>query len=130
MATLTEQLDLMLTLKANWDGYNADPIQPRLIALAKDFVEFFQVMEKVTGQDFGLFVHPTRVGGVQIEWQDAAQEHELEIDPDGSLGFLHIDRATGAMTEKKFSRPAEGSAFASGWLPLLAQCGSGLRLAA
>ena len=123
MATLTEQLDLMLTLKANWDGYNADPIQPRLVALAKDFVEFFQVMEKVTGQDFRLFVHPTRVGGVQIEWQDATQEHELEIDPDGSLGLLHIDRVTGAMSEETFLPPAERTAVSPGLLPRLARCG-------
>lgn len=124
MGTLAEQLDSMLNLQSNWDGYGADAIQPRMVALAKDFVEFFQVMEKVTDQNFNLHVMPTRVGGVQLEWQDATQEHELEIDTDGSIELLHVDRVTGAMTEEKFFPPTERMPVPAGLLPRLARCGS------
>jgi hypothetical protein len=33
-------------------------------------------------------------------------DHELEIEADGTWGFLHTDRATGAMTERRFTPTA------------------------
>ncbi len=123
MATLTEQLDAMLTLKSNWDGYNADPIDPKPIALAKDFVLFFQALERVDGMDRALSVHPTRVGGVQVEWRDETTDHELEIEPSGTIGLLHIDRATGRATEETFTPPVERAVVAPGFLPRLVALG-------
>ena len=120
MATLTEQLDAMLTLKSNWDGYNADPIDPKPLALAKDFVVYFQVLERLHRLDRQLSVHPTRVGGVQIEWADGKAEYELEINPDGSLGMLRVDRATGTMIEKAFKPSAHPFVVMPGFLPYLA----------
>ena len=119
MATLTEQLDAMLTLKSNWDGYNADPIDPKPLALAKDFVLFFQALERVDGMDRALSVHPTRVGGVQVVWRDETTDHELEIEPSGTVGLLHVDRSTGRATEETFTPPAERSVIAPGLLPQL-----------
>ena len=42
-----------------------------------------------------LHVSPTRTGGVRVEWEDAAAEHEVEISPDQSFSFLHVNKATG-----------------------------------
>jgi hypothetical protein len=101
MATLLEQLDAMLTLKPNWDGYNADPIDPRVVTLAKEFVALLTALQP-TGRVGEMHVTPGRDGGVLIEWVDPAFEHELDIKPDGSIGFLHIEKATRVMTERSF----------------------------
>lgn len=103
MATLTEQLDLMLTLKSNWDGYNADPPTPEVVEVAKEFVGVLRVLLGRGGDETGMFVAPGRAGGVQVEWDDDAAEYEMEINPDGSFGFLREDKLTGVMTTEKFS---------------------------
>ena len=100
MATLHEQLDAMLALESGWDGYGADPTDPGVVAWAKDFVAYFEALERVKGVDRGVRVFPTRVGGVQIEWEDERFERELELNRDGSIGLLHIEKATGKMREE------------------------------
>ena len=100
MATLLEQLDAMLALKTGWDGYGADPTDPGVVAWAKDFIAYFEAIERVKGIDRGVKVFPTRVGGVQIEWEDERFERELELNPDGSIGLLHIEKSTGKMREE------------------------------
>lgn len=103
MATLTEQLDAMLTLKPNWDGYNADPVVPEVVEVAKEFVGVLRALLGRGGDETGMFVSPGRAGGVLVEWDDDAAEYEMEINPDGSFGFLREDKLTGVMTEEKFS---------------------------
>jgi hypothetical protein len=98
MATLTEQLDAMLTLKSNWDGYNADPIHPVAVSLGKEFVS---LLLKLRGSD-GVFVTPGRDGGVLVEWDDPTHEHEVEFNADGSVGFLRMEKETRAMHTERF----------------------------
>jgi hypothetical protein len=102
MATLTEQLDAMLTLKSNWDGYNADPIVPEVIEVAKGFVGVLKALRGRGADETGIYVFPGRDGGVQVEWEDDAAEYEMEFNPDGSFGFLREDKLTGVMTTEKF----------------------------
>ncbi|MBX9628036.1 MAG: hypothetical protein K2X82_29830 [Gemmataceae bacterium] len=100
MATPLEQLDLMRDLRPNWDGYGADPTDPAVIEVAKEFVRLLAALRP--GDPYkDVFVSPGRAGGVLIEWADARAEHELEIEPDGTWGFLHTDRSTGQMTERR-----------------------------
>lgn len=101
MATPLEQLDAMRNLRANWDGYEADPPSPEVLDVAKEFVGLLTAFR---GADSLREIHvsPGRAGGVLIEWADPRSEHELEIEPDGTWGFLHTDRTTGKMTERKF----------------------------
>lgn len=105
MATPIEQLDAMKGLPENWDGYGAAVPIPEAIELAKDFVRRLITNTKRSGS-YGVFVAPGRDGGVQIEWTDATYDHELEINPDGSIGMLHVDRTTGAMDEERFEPPS------------------------
>lgn len=102
MATLLEQIDALLTLRPNWDGYNADAPIPEVVELARDFVALFDALPNRPGGIHAIQVYPTRVGGVQFEWDDARYERELELNPDGSIGLLHVEKATGRMTEKRF----------------------------
>ncbi len=98
MATLTEQLDLMLTLKSNWDGYNADPIVPAAVQRGKALVS---LLVKLRGSE-GIFVSPGRAGGVLVEWDDPSHEYEVEFNHDGSSGFLRMEKATQVMQTEHF----------------------------
>jgi len=102
MATVPQQLDAMLQLQENWDGYGADTIHASIVELAKEFLSFFARLEQSSGIALNVRVYPTRVGGVQIEWEERTAEWELELNPDGSLGLLHIDKESGAMREETF----------------------------
>jgi hypothetical protein len=104
MATPLEQLELMRNLGENWDGYGADSPQANAIDLAQSFVSLIEALRKAAEPNGGaLYVSPTRIGGVLIEWEDHLREHEIQIDPDGSLSFLHLDKGTGKIETRKFS---------------------------
>lgn len=102
MATLIEQLDAMRNLRENWDGYGAAVLIPEAIDLAKEFVRLLTSLRGGANPLAGVFVSPGRDGGVLIEWDDPNAEHELEINPDGSVGLLHADKLTQAMTSETF----------------------------
>lgn len=102
MATPLEQLDLMRNLRENWDGYGAEPVVPEVVEVAKEFVDLLAAVRDRTDRYEGIHVSPGRAGGVLIEWDEPGYEHELEVNPDGSLGFLHTDLATGQMIERRF----------------------------
>jgi hypothetical protein len=116
MATLAEQLDAMRGLAPNWDGYNADAPIPEVIDLARDFVALFEALPGGPAVR-DLRAYPTRVGGVQFEWADPLFERELELNPDGSIGVLHVERATGKTWEERFA-PGR-AAITPGLLPRL-----------
>ncbi len=102
MATPLEQLDAMRGLAPNWDGYDADPPAGHVLDVAKEFVALLTTIRPDAAAR-EIHVTPGRAGGVLVEWSDALAEHELEIEADGTWGFLHTDLATGAMTQRRFS---------------------------
>jgi hypothetical protein len=96
MVTPIEQLETMRCLAENWDGYGAAAPQAKLIELAKEFVGLIEAMLRKSTADSGLVhVSPTRVGGILIDWEDRSMQHEVELNPDCSVGFLHFDKANG-----------------------------------
>ena len=104
MATLNEQLDSMRRLAENWDGYGAASPQANVVDLAQEFVGLLEaVLRKSPAGPTILHVSPTRIGGVLIDWEDNSRQHEIEINPDRSIGFLHVDKATGQIESRKFS---------------------------
>ena len=104
MATPIEQLQAMRGLPENWDGYGAAVPSATVLDLAQEFVGLLEaVRHKSTSGSCVVHVSPTRIGGVLIEWEDPAMQHEVEINPDRSIGFLHHDKQTGQMETRKFS---------------------------
>jgi hypothetical protein len=104
MATLIEQLEAMRRLEENWDGYGAATPQANLIDLAKEFTGLIEAMLRKSATEPGvLHVSPTRVGGILIDWEDRSMQHEVELNPDCSIGFLHLNKATGYIQTRKFS---------------------------
>src|SRR5260370_32620624 len=96
MVAINEQLEAMRRLGENWDGYGAAAPQAKLVDLAHEFTALIEAMLRKSATDPGVVLHvsPTRVGGVLIEWEDLAMQHEVELNPDCSIGFLHLNKAT------------------------------------
>ena len=104
MATPIEQLDAMRSLVENWDGYGADAPSTTAIDLARELVGLVETMlKKSPSNSCTLHVSPTRTGGVLIDWENRATQHEVEISADRSIGFLHLDKTTGQIETRKFS---------------------------
>ncbi len=103
MAKPIEQLEAMRRLGENWDGYGAAAPQAKIIDLARDFIGLLDAYTRPSTAPAEFHVSPTRIGGILIDWEDEAAEHEMELSPDGSVGFLHIDKATGTIVPRKFS---------------------------
>src|SRR6266446_8654428 len=121
MHTPHEQLEAMRGLAENWDGYGAAPPQAAVIDLAQEFASFLQAaLRKANSDAATLHVSPTRVGGVLIEWEDSARQHELEIHPEDGISFLHLVKATGQITTRRFS-PGGGGVVDPGLLDELRQ---------
>jgi hypothetical protein len=107
MATSNEQLDAMRGLGENWDGYGAAATQAKVIDLAQEFTGLLEAILRKSGTPTPeLHVSPTRSGGVLIEWEHAGSEHEVELKPDGSIGFLHHRKETGQIETREFAASA------------------------
>jgi hypothetical protein len=83
----------LAALPEDWDGYGSRPIQPAAIRVAAELLGMLSEFDLPSPQIF-----PVSGGGIQLEWQNAKCELELEILPDGSLEFLIADQA-GEMRE-------------------------------
>ncbi len=94
----------MYCLEENWDGYGAASPQANVVDLAQELAGLIEAMLKKSTSDPGiLHVNPTRIGGILIEWEDSFMQHEIEINPDRSIGFLHLNKANGHIETRKFS---------------------------
>jgi hypothetical protein len=103
MSTPREELEAMRGLSENWDGYGAAPPNAPVIDFAQEFLGFLEAALRRSGRGAStLHVSPTRVGGVLLEWDDPTMEHEVEINPDLGLRFLHLHKVTGQITTRRF----------------------------
>ncbi len=103
MAMTNELWATLSQLKENWDGYGAAAPMQSTVELAHEFANLLDAMRRKSAQPCPLQISPTRIGGVLLEWEDCAMEHEVEINPDGSVGFLHSNKSTGQITTRKIS---------------------------
>src|SRR5689334_835860 len=96
----------MRSLAENWDGYGAAAPATTAIELGQEFVSLLEAMlKKSSSEPSAVYVTPTRIGGVLIEWEDRAAQHEVEISSDRSIAFLHFDKATGQIETRTY-RPS------------------------
>lgn len=108
MAPLEIQLDSMRQLNENWDGYGAAPPPAHIIELAREFVNLVEtVLRSREAGSSSLKVSPTRTGGILVEWEDVALQHEVEINPDQSFAFLHLNKVTGHIETRKLTPGAQ-----------------------
>jgi hypothetical protein len=98
---LNDQFDRLLALRSNWDGYHADPPTKTAVALARVLAGMILVRgERIGLERFGL--HPTRPGGVQINWETATFDHELEVTSEGILEVLNVRKSDGTSQTNVF----------------------------
>jgi hypothetical protein len=89
------RLDELAALPDDWDSYGAPPLSATSIKEARGVL--LALTEQPPLLD-GCEVNPTHIaplpsGGVQLEWSGAQADIEVEVDPEGALAYLFIDRS-------------------------------------
>ncbi len=83
---LLNKIAELRALPYNWDGYYSPPIADVAAAGA------IHILEEAEEQRLPRpYIGPATGGGVQIEWHLPSREVELEVLPDGSIGYITIE---------------------------------------
>lgn len=95
--TVVEKIAELARLSENWDSYGSRPIQPAAIE------KTIELLRELSKFDLPLpQIFPVPGGGIQLEWQNAERELEIELLSDGSVEFLIVDEE-GEMREGQIS---------------------------
>jgi len=89
------RLDELAALPEDWDSYGAPALSPTSIQVARTLLA---ALSGAPALRDGIEVNPIHiaplpVGGVQLEWTGPRADLEVEIDPDGRLAYLFVDRS-------------------------------------
>lgn len=106
-ADALRRIDEFRGLEPNWNSYGAERVTREAISAAK--VLFRALSDDARQLGPGLrpvAVVPLGSGGVQVEWFGPGGELEVEIEPDGTLGYLLI---TGTAPDRHFEEAAIAS---------------------
>ncbi len=89
-AELQARLDHLGALARNWDSYEAEPISPKAISLARTVLcRSIEALERHGAQNVLPFaIAPVSDGGVQLEWRSHTGFVEIEIGSSGALSAL------------------------------------------
>jgi hypothetical protein len=101
-----QRLTELAALEADWDSYGTDPPTNLAITTARQVLEAVaERLASAAGTDPApYFIAPVPTGGVQLEWTGPASEIEVEIGPEGALGYLLVRREGDAETEQVEAR--------------------------
>lgn len=100
LAPIFERLKELAQLKVDWDSYGAEPVSS--VALVAAFELLDAVKERLcrkVREPLPQFIAPLADGGLQLEWSRQQDDIEVEIDPNGDLGYVLIE---GQGTNRKF----------------------------
>lgn len=100
LGRVKKRIKELAQLPANWDSYDAIPVDPRIPALAEDLVEWFAVDDMPPPDVFA-----TNDGGIQIEWHIRRANIEIEISPTEGTAIYFHDLDAG----EPWSRPASST---------------------
>jgi hypothetical protein len=97
MAGAYQDLDQLAMLPTNWDSYGGGPPSECARAVARELLEAITKRFRGAASDR---IEPVTVGGlpgsgVLLEWQDDVASLEVDIRPDGVIGYLFVDRRGG-----------------------------------
>jgi hypothetical protein len=98
------QLRAMRSMKANWDGYNADPPSAEVLDYAAPFLDtFLRTATRANNgrADFPLTVAPARDGGLFVQIELSPIDLDFNICPDLSVEYLRTNSTTGEHEEGK-----------------------------
>jgi hypothetical protein len=90
------RLDEVAGLDRDWDSYGADPISSTAVKVARGILI---LSADHVGRSFEPAIRPHVApladGGIQIEWSTGKRAIEVEIQADGTLGYLYVERIDG-----------------------------------
>lgn len=78
-------LETMARLEENWDSYGSRPLSMTAVEAASRVLYVLRNRRMPAPQ-----LVPVSGGGLQFEWQEGNRELELEVFPDGRVGFLLV----------------------------------------
>jgi hypothetical protein len=87
-----ERLDELSALEPDWDSYGGLPPTARAIGLASRMIVESAAQTGGAPAD----VMPLPAGGLQLVWEHDPDELQVDVGPDGALGYLLIRRGDGA----------------------------------
>jgi len=91
LRALALRLDELSVLEEDWDSYGGLPPTARAVAAASRLmIEAVAVTGEVPDA-----VMPFPNGGLQVIWERGAHELQVDVGPDGCLGYLEIQRGAG-----------------------------------
>ena len=94
---LKDKLSSFDKLDKNWDGYNAESIDLKVILKAFDFLCYLEYSNIVDNIKINVF--PMNDGGIQFEF-DGKLESELEINSELILTFKVFDNESNLILQK------------------------------
>jgi hypothetical protein len=91
LRVLFARLDVLSTFEDDWDSYGALPPTARAVGLAS------RVIVECAAHAGGTpsAVMPLPDGGLQLLWERGSEELQIDVGPDGALGYLAIHRGGG-----------------------------------
>ena len=94
MGPAMERVAELGRLPMDWATYGAGPPTSLSVEAAH---RLLTKVNDMWGRTFGQAIQPFVVvplprGGLQVEWRNDAAEIEIEIGPDGQVGYLFIDK--------------------------------------
>ena len=84
--TISQRIDELRELPADWDSYGAEPVADKAAETAMDVLTGFCL----DGVMMPTIV-PTSSGGLQAEWHIADADLEIEFCPDGRMNLVFED---------------------------------------
>jgi hypothetical protein len=89
-----ERLAEIARLAPDWDSYGAAP--PSALAIARS-AAFLVKLHTSFIENVGKYIGPSHVapladGGIQLEWSGPSAEIEVQIGPEGTFGYLLINK--------------------------------------
>lgn len=97
LRALFGRLDELSALEEDWDSYGGHPPTARAIGAASRLI----VESTSHTGDIPSAVMPFPSGGLQVIWERGQDELQVDVGPDGGLGYLTMHRGEGepAMAE-------------------------------
>jgi hypothetical protein len=82
---LLSELRKLADLEANWDGYQADPIDPDILKAAERIAETMPLFAGLPS------VVPMTRGRLQFEWHKGSRSLEIEVEDPETIHWLKFD---------------------------------------
>jgi hypothetical protein len=90
----TVKLKQLACLEPDWDGAGSAALSACVVADAESLLlEVGQFFSSRAGADISpSTIAPIPGGGIYLEWRGGHLEFQVDVLPDGQLGFLFVDR--------------------------------------